>query len=109
MTKPNTLEVDLTHISRPTVTNYLKMYSQHWMANIKPKADGIKLKSYKQETLGYTQYDTKYITPSMTKFGRMVYFLNIKDTAAKTAFVFPSLTQDMDAFCESIRRAYEFF
>jgi hypothetical protein len=45
----------------------------------------------------------------MTKFGRTIYFLNIKDTAAKTAFVYPSLTQDMDAFCESIKRAHEFF
>jgi hypothetical protein len=45
----------------------------------------------------------------MTKFGKMVYFLNIKDTAAKTAFVYPSLTQDMGAFCKSIRKAYDFF
>jgi hypothetical protein len=45
----------------------------------------------------------------MTKFGKLVYFFNIKDTAGKTAFVYPSLTQDIRAFCESIRRAYDFF
>jgi hypothetical protein len=64
---------DLSHISNPTVTQAIKMYSEYYKKFDKKDNYVFKLKPYKNLKLGNVQVDVKYLTPSFSSLKQTIY------------------------------------
>ncbi|OAV63405.1 hypothetical protein Barb6_03764 [Bacteroidales bacterium Barb6] len=64
---------DVSHISEPTITKALKLYSKHWKKQDKKDNYIFRLKPYQMVKLGRVQLDVKYLTPRFTGLKRTLY------------------------------------